>query len=114
MVSRAPADGDSDADGLQQLLDKGTLAVIGVLLLFAPAVLMVVTLVFLQLVHGLAIGELSPLELVELYLIEVALLAAFAYAIVRILRYSTRHSLPTTLDSLDRRAAGDDEPEDRD
>ncbi|MHB9285435.1 hypothetical protein ACKVMT_00160 [Halobacteriales archaeon Cl-PHB] len=110
MVPIGPVD-DPD-EGVQELLDKGALVIIGALLLFAPALLIVVTMGFLQLIHGMALSDLTPLELVELYLIEMALLAAFAYAVYRILRWSTRHRLPAALDSLETEA--DDDPDRRD
>jgi hypothetical protein len=108
VVPIGPLD-DPDED-VQALLDKGTLVVIGALLLFAPALLIVVTVGFLQLVHEVAITDLTPLELVELYLIEMALLAAFAYVIYRVLRWSTGHRLRAALDSL---GEADDEDGDR-
>jgi TRAP-type mannitol/chloroaromatic compound transport system permease small subunit len=66
------------------------LVVVGVLLLLVPALILVATLGFLLVAEGLVIGELSLLELLELYVIELLLIAAIAYALYRLLGRSIR------------------------
>jgi len=73
-----------------RLLYRTKLVVVGVLLLFVPALILVATLGFLLVAEGLVLGELSLLELVELYVIELLLLAAVAYALYRLLGRSIR------------------------
>jgi TRAP-type mannitol/chloroaromatic compound transport system permease small subunit len=66
------------------------LVVVGVLLLLVPALILVATLGFLLVAEGLVLGELSLLELLELYVIELLLIAAIAYALYRLLGRSIR------------------------
>jgi hypothetical protein len=70
------------------------LLVVGVLLLFVPALILVATLGFLLVAEGLVLGALSPLELFELYAIELVLTAAAAYVLYRVLGRSIRLHVP--------------------
>ena len=71
-------------------LRRTKLVVVGVLLLLVPALILVATLGFLLVAEGLVLGELSLLELLELYVIELLLIAAIAYALYRLLGRSIR------------------------
>lgn len=49
-----------------------------------PSLIIAITLAFLQFAQGLVIGELSVVELVELYLIEAVLSAIFVVVLYRL------------------------------
>lgn len=66
-------------------LDRGKLLVLAVVLLFAPLVVLGVTMAVLMMTHSLVFGNLSALALVELYLLDLVLLAGFAYVLYRLL-----------------------------
>jgi hypothetical protein len=53
------------------------------LVLFAPIVILVITLGFLRIAEGLVVGELSPLEILELYVTELVLFSVVAYGLYR-------------------------------
>jgi hypothetical protein len=91
------------------LLDRSKLVVISILLVFTPVVLLVITLGFLVTAQGLDPAEISVLELIELYLIELALFAAFGYLLYRLLIHSVENHLPQIIDRLE----GDEEPRQR-
>lgn len=59
---------------------------------------------FLTLTGGFARGELSAIELLELYVIELVLLVAFGYLVYRLTLYVIEHRLPGSLDAAERRS----------
>jgi hypothetical protein len=61
---------------------------LGLAVLFVPALIIVATLEFLFLTGNLVLDELTPLELVELYLIDLVLFAGGAYLLYRLLLYA--------------------------
>ncbi|MBO4247426.1 hypothetical protein IL252_06275 [Halomicrobium sp. IBSBa] len=61
---------------------------LGLAVLFVPALIIVATLEFLILTGDLVLNELTPLQLVELYLIDLVLFAGGAYLLYRLLLYS--------------------------
>jgi hypothetical protein len=73
----------SDEDGVS----LRTIA-LGLAILFVPALIIVATLEFLILTGDLVLRELSLLQLVELYLIDLVLFAGGAYLLYRLLLYS--------------------------
>ena len=82
-------------------LRRGRLLLVGVLLLFVPVLRLGATLAFLLVAEGLVFGELSVVELLELYVIELLLLAGGAYLLFRLLGYSVDAHLLDGLDGLD-------------
>lgn len=64
--------------------DERWVVIVGFLLIFTPALALVVLLVLLDAFRGLAAGGLSWIELVELYLAEVVVFAVFSYLLYRI------------------------------
>jgi len=85
------------------------LLIVGVLLLFVPVLILVATLAFLLIAEGLVLGELSVVELLELYVIELLLLAGGAYLLFRLLGYSIDTRLPDAPDA-DEDGSTDEEP----
>jgi hypothetical protein len=72
------------------------------LLLFTPAVLLALTVAFLFVAQSIVLADLSTVELVELYLIELVVFTAFAYLLYRVTRVAVTEHLPE--------ADGDDRP----
>lgn len=97
--------------------DRLTLLTIGLLVVLGPVLILGFTLGVLVLFGELAIGQLTPIEFLELYVIELLLFVAFAYAIYRLTLWTVINKVPATLDSLhttDTDSAHDGESESRD
>jgi hypothetical protein len=82
----------------------------GVLILLSPAVILVLTLGFLTFTGDLVLGRVTPLEFLELYIIELVVLAGFGYGLYRLTLRVAQRRLPVVLDALD----VDEVPEDQD
>lgn len=82
----------------------------GVLILLSPAVILVLTLGFLTFTGDLILGRVTPLEFLELYIIELIVLAGFGYGLYRLTLRVAQRRLPVVLDALD----VDEVPEDQD
>lgn len=68
---------------LPEAIRRGRSLLLVLLILFTPIVILVITLGFLQIAEGLVPGELSALELLELYVIELVVFAVTAYVLYR-------------------------------
>lgn len=79
------------------------------LVVLLPALVLAVTLAFLQFAQAVAIGELSALELVELYLIEMAVFGVAAYLLYRLAIATLEDELPAWLDPVESEENGDEE-----
>lgn len=77
------------------------LLVIGLVVLFAPALFVLATLEFLILSGNLALSEISVLEFVELYLIDLVLLVLLGYGVYRLTFWLIQDQLPDALDTVD-------------
>ena len=77
------------------------LLVIGLVILFAPALFLVATLEFLILSGDLALNEISLLEFVELYLIDLVLFVLLGYGVYRLTFWLIQNQLPDALDTID-------------
>jgi hypothetical protein len=86
---------------------RGKLLIVGLLLLFVPVLILVATLGFLLVAEGLVLGELSVVELLELYVVELLLSAAGAYLLFRLLGYSIDSHLLGTPEESEERAGAD-------
>lgn len=91
--------------------DRLVILLIGVIVLLSPALILVLTLAFLAFTGDLVFGRVTPLELLELYLVDLALIAAVAYGLYRLVRVLLVHRLPKSLDALDPDDADEDEVE---
>jgi hypothetical protein len=80
---------------------------LGLLVLLAPVVLLVLTLGFLVITGDLVLGRVTPLEFLELYIIDLVVLAVVGYGVYRLTIWLVAHRLPESLDELDE-DAGDD------
>jgi hypothetical protein len=81
---------------LDDVPDRFVLMAIGLLLLLAPVVLIVTTFGLLVYTGDLILDGVTPLVFVELYLLEIGVLAAFAYALYRLMTVLVLHRLPVS------------------
>lgn len=70
--------------------DRLWLLVTGVLVITMPALTLVVAYVVLTVTRSVAVGQLTLVEAVELYLVEAAAFAVFSYLLYRFTLYSVR------------------------
>lgn len=83
------------------LSERLTVLLIGVVVIMAPVVIVLLTVAFLVFTGDLVLRRVTPLEFVELYLIDLALFAAFAYGLYWLTLRLIDSRLPTSLDALD-------------
>ena len=81
--------------------------VIGLVVLFAPALFVVATLEFLILSGDLALSEISLIEFLELYLIDLLLFVVLGYGVYRLTLWLIRDQLPEALDTVDETETAD-------
>lgn len=86
-----------------------TLVLIGLAILLMPAVFLLLTLEALILFGDIELADLTLVQLVELYLLDLAVLLAFAYAVYRVTLYAVEEQLPKTLDRIDAEERRDDD-----
>ncbi|AUG46690.1 hypothetical protein BVU17_03825 [Haloarcula taiwanensis] len=77
------------------------LLVIGLVILFAPALFVLATLEFLILSGNLALSDISLLEFVELYLIDLVLFVLLGYGVYRLTFWLIQDRLPDALATVD-------------
>lgn len=92
------------------------LVLVGLLILFAPAIVLALTLEVLLLFGDVQLSDISALEFVELYLLDLFLLVIFGFVVYRLTVYLARTEVADRLDALEalEAAESDDETEDRD
>jgi hypothetical protein len=83
------------------------LLVIGLVILFAPALFVVATLEFLILSGDLALNEISLLEFLELYLIDLVLFVVLGYGVYRLTFWLIQNQLPDMLDTINETETAD-------
>lgn len=86
------------------------------LVIITPVMLLVLTLTFLTITTDIAVEQLTLVELVELYLLDLVLLVAVGYLLYRLMLRLVVHELPAALDELEQEQAeesraGDDADE---
>lgn len=77
------------------------------MILFAPALFVVATLEFLILSGDLALSEISLIEFLELYLIDLLLFVVLGYGVYRLTLWLIRDQLPEALDTVDETETAD-------
>jgi hypothetical protein len=70
--------------------DRFWLLVIGLLVVTMPALVLVVAYAVLLATRSVLVGQISPVEAAELYVIEVVAFALFSYLLYRLTLYSIR------------------------
>ena len=78
-----------------------SLLIIGLLVIFAPAFFVLLTLEFLVLSGDLLLSDITPLALLELYILDLVFLLLFAYAVYRVTSWTFEHRLPSLLDAFE-------------
>lgn len=86
--------------------DRSVALAIGLLVLLAPVMILVLTLSALILMGDLVLSGLTPVEFLELYFIDFALFAAFAYGLYLLMVRMVGSKLPTALEGNDTEEAG--------
>jgi hypothetical protein len=86
--------------------DRLGLLAIGLLVLLGPVLILVLTLAALVFFGDLVLGRLTPVEFLELYIIELLLFTGFGYGIYRLTLWLVVHKAPAL-------SADSDAPEDR-
>lgn len=74
--------------------DRLVLLGIGLLVLLGPVLILVLTLGALVFFGDLVLGRLTPVEFLELYIIELLLFAGFGYGIYRLTLWLVVHKTP--------------------
>lgn len=85
--------------------DRVIVLAIGLLVILAPALLLALTVGFLVLSGDLVLGRLTPLEFIELYIIDLLLFAGAGYGVYRLTLWTVENRLPASLDALEGRDA---------
>lgn len=80
--------------------DRFWVLVTGLLVVTLPALTLLVAYVALTATRSVAVGQLTPTEAAELYLIEVVAFAAFSYLLYRLTLYSARRQVVGSGDDL--------------
>lgn len=86
--TRAQVDGSQSDPG--RAPGRLWLFVVGVLLVTMPAITLVVAYAALTVTRSVALERLTPVEAVELYLVELAMFALFSYLLYRLTGYAVR------------------------
>jgi hypothetical protein len=81
--------------------DRIVVLVIALLVVLAPALLLALTVGFLVLSGDLVLGRITLLEFLELYIIDLVLIAGVGYAVYRLTLWLVKNRLPESLDVLE-------------
>jgi hypothetical protein len=91
--------------------DRLILVLTVLVVLFAPILIMASMLGLLILTGDLVLGRITPIEFLELYVIELVLFVVFAYGIYRLTIWLVEHRLPASIAALEARQADEAEQE---
>ena len=81
---------------------------IALLVILAPALVLALTVGFLVFTGDLVLGRVTPLEFLELYIIDLVLIAGVGYAVYRLTLWLVENRLPESLDVLEEDATDGD------
>lgn len=84
---------------------------IGLLMLLGPVSILVVTLAALVFFGDLALGRITPIEFLELYIIDLILFVGLGYGVYRLTLRLVKIRLPASIDVLEARDVAES-PED--
>ena len=82
------------------------------LLLFVPAVFLMVTLLILIIGRNILVSDLTLVRILELYLVKVALFTVLLFVLYYMLKNISEQQIPGILDASDRRKYDAKTPED--
>ncbi|MFA1611569.1 hypothetical protein [Halobellus rubicundus] len=83
------------------------LIAIGFLVLFGPAVILVITLEILILFGDLELSQITPVKFIELYIVDLILFTGLGYGIYRSSLWLVKNKLPPSPDAVDSQAVED-------
>ena len=75
--------------------------VVGLLVVLAPALVLALIVGFLVLTGDLVLGRITPLEFLELYIIDLVLVVGVGYSVYRLTLWLVKDRLPESLDVLE-------------
>jgi hypothetical protein len=81
--------------------DRLFLLIVGLFVLLAPVLIIVLTLGALVLFADLALGRITPVELLELYILDLVLFVVLAYGVYRLTLWMVEHRVPAYLDAIE-------------
>jgi hypothetical protein len=81
--------------------DRVVVLAIALLVILAPALVLALTVGFLVFTGDLVLGRVTPLEFLELYIIDLVLIAGVGYAVYRLTLWLVKNRLPESLDVLE-------------
>lgn len=90
-----------------RIKNRTILLLVGLLVVLTPVVVLSITFSFLTFAAGLQQGQISTIELIELYAIEFVVLTAFAYLVYRLTLYVVEEHLPEALDAVNESDPGE-------
>lgn len=97
---------------LPTIPERGRFLAIGFLLLFTPAIFLMVTLLILIIGRNILVNELTAARILELYLVKVVLFTALLLILYKILGNVSEKQIPKTLDESERRKREEQATED--
>lgn len=87
------------------LRDRAIILAIGLLVLLSPVLFLAATLSFLILTGDLILGQVTLLEFLELYIIELILFIGLTYGLYKLTLWMVENQLPASLDAIEGRDA---------
>lgn len=81
--------------------ERLVLFAIGLLILLGPVLILAVTLEILILFGDLELSQITLVEFIELYIIDLVLFSGLAYGIYRLILWLIEHQLPKSIDTLE-------------
>jgi hypothetical protein len=99
--------------------DQLVLLLVGLFVLLAPVLIIALTLGALVIFADLVLGRITPVELLELYLLDLLLFVVLAYGVYRVTLWMVVHRVPAALDDVEGHETtrtpddGSEPPEDR-
>ena len=96
---------------LPKFPERGRFLVVSVILLFIPAIFLMVTLLILIIGRNILVNDLTFARTAELYLVKVALFTVFLFVLYKILENVSEQQIPEILDAADRRKREEESPE---
>lgn len=95
-----------------EIPDRLVLLLIALLVLFSPVVILGLTVLFLQWTGDLLIGELTLVEYLELYILELLIFVGFSYALYRLVRVLVVYKLPDAIEGIEDESDSQDDSSD--
>ncbi len=99
---------------ISKVITQSTIFVICLLVILTPVVILVLALGFLLIAQSIVLEELSLIEIIEWYLLELLLFAGSAYLLYRLMIVSVEKHLIEALNALEFSESTDTDDDDQD